>query len=220
MAAPAMSLMPDQSQTALQSLLNRPAVLAPARVDTNRDPPQDLLNVFYVAAALSLSFATRTVVIRIYTKRFLLRSLGYEDCKSRGFAPCNCNNLTPLGHVNDSFGKLCKQCNTILSLFVAYFCRRASSASPFGLLCVQKGLCYSYMGYTPGILFPGTLYMCFSYKSAISRSKLTALLVGQHTAVTYAITVTFVTLPILVQDLRTSVPSREGDLPLVTAIHA
>ena len=83
MAAPTQSLTPSQSHAAIQALLNGPAVLPPAGVLSNfENPPKNLFSVFLAIAALTLSFATVAVVIRVYTKRCLIRSIGYEDCRS------------------------------------------------------------------------------------------------------------------------------------------
>ena len=83
MAASTRPLTPEQSHAALQTLLNGPAGLPPAGILPNfQNPPQNLASVFRVIAALALGFATVAVVIRIYTKRCLIRSMGYEDCRS------------------------------------------------------------------------------------------------------------------------------------------
>ena len=83
MAAQTRSLTPEQSHAAYQALLNGPAGLPPAGVLPNfENPPRNLASIFHATAALTLSFATVAVVIRTYTKRCLLRSMGYEDCRS------------------------------------------------------------------------------------------------------------------------------------------
>ena len=81
MAASMTSPTADQAQAALQSLLNGPAGMPPPGVIPNFDNPPNLHVPFYIIASLTLSFATFAVIIRIYTKYFLLRSMGYEDCK-------------------------------------------------------------------------------------------------------------------------------------------
>ena len=81
MASPAPSPNSDQAHAALQKLLQGPAGPPPAGVVSNFDNPQNHHNILYVTAALTLSFATCAVSIRIFTKLFLLRSMGYEDCK-------------------------------------------------------------------------------------------------------------------------------------------
>ena len=81
MAAPMTSPTADQVQAALQSLLNGPAGMPPPGVVPNFDNPPNLAVYLYVTVGLTLGFATFAVIIRIYTKCFLLRSMGYEDCK-------------------------------------------------------------------------------------------------------------------------------------------
>ena len=86
MAAPAPSLTPGQSHAALESLLDEPAGLPPAGITPNFDTPRNHNTVQYVTSALTISFATCAVLIRIYTKRRLLRSTNYEDCRCPRFA--------------------------------------------------------------------------------------------------------------------------------------
>ena len=82
MAAPTQSPAVDQSLIALQRLLNGPARLPPAGVIPNLDHPRKSIEkFFFVAMGLEIGFTTCAVIIRIYTKRILLGSLGYEDCK-------------------------------------------------------------------------------------------------------------------------------------------
>ena len=81
MATPAASSTPEQSAAAFQSLLDGPAGVPPAGVTPNFNSPQNQDLALYVMASMTVSFATFAVVIRIYTKHFLLRSTGREDCK-------------------------------------------------------------------------------------------------------------------------------------------
>ena len=81
MATAAPSLTPDQDYAPLQRLLQGPAGPPPAGVVSNFDDPPNHHNILYVTAALTLGFATCAISIRIYTKLFLLRSVGYEDRK-------------------------------------------------------------------------------------------------------------------------------------------
>ena len=60
--------------------------MPPAGVIPNFDKPPNLDVYLYVTAALAMSFTTCAIIIRIYTKHFLLRSMGYEDCKFGGSA--------------------------------------------------------------------------------------------------------------------------------------
>lgn len=81
MAAPTPSLTPDQLEVALQKILNGPAGIPPAGIISNFDNTASLATYLYVTASLTVGFATCAVIIRIYTKHFILRSMGYEDCK-------------------------------------------------------------------------------------------------------------------------------------------
>ena len=82
MAPPTPSPAANQSQIALQKLLDGPASLPPAGVIPNlSDPQNSLQNVFYATMGLEIGLTTCAVIIRIYTKHILLRSMGYEDCK-------------------------------------------------------------------------------------------------------------------------------------------
>lgn len=81
MTTPTRSLTPEQSHAALQTLLNGPAGPPPDGIIPNFNNPQNQDTIQYVTTAFTLSFATCAVIIRIYIKRFLLRSMGYEDCR-------------------------------------------------------------------------------------------------------------------------------------------
>lgn len=81
MAILAPSPTPDQLQAALQSLLDGPAGIPPTGVIPNFDNPPNKDIYLYVTVTLTIWSATCAVIIRIYTKHFLLRSMGYEDCK-------------------------------------------------------------------------------------------------------------------------------------------
>lgn len=86
MASPVPSLTPAQLELALQKLLNGPAGIPPAGIIPNFDnPPHLAVLLLEVTAGLTVGFATCALIIRIYTKHFLLRSMGYEDCKYRLF---------------------------------------------------------------------------------------------------------------------------------------
>lgn len=79
MASPSNASTPES----VQLLLNGPAGTPPAGVTPNFDNPPNLNNTFLVGTlVLCLSFATVAVLIRLYTKLFLIRSVAYEDCKT------------------------------------------------------------------------------------------------------------------------------------------
>lgn len=65
----------------LQSLLDGPAVTPPAVIISSLDNPPNIDTVCYLTFLLCVSFASLAVIIRIYTKLVLIRSVAYEDCK-------------------------------------------------------------------------------------------------------------------------------------------
>ena len=75
--------MSGQLQVELQELLNGPAGTPPAGTQPNFENPPNLYTIIYISKALILIFTTLAVFIRIYTRHFLLRSMGYDDCKLR-----------------------------------------------------------------------------------------------------------------------------------------
>ena len=85
MASSTMSTASEQAQTALFTLLEGPAMSPPAGVLPNfRNPPN--LNLYVtLTIALCISFATLAVLLRMYTKVFVVRVLAWEDCKFHSF---------------------------------------------------------------------------------------------------------------------------------------
>jgi len=77
MASPNTSLTPEQ----LQRLLNGPASAPPAGVLPNFNAPSDLNKLFIATLILCISFSTSAILLRTYTKIFLIRSVAYEDCE-------------------------------------------------------------------------------------------------------------------------------------------
>lgn len=69
----------EQAQAALRTLLEGPAMSPPAGVIPNfHDPPN--LDVFVaLTITLCVTFATLAVLLRMYTKVFILRALAWED---------------------------------------------------------------------------------------------------------------------------------------------
>ena len=78
----------DDLQAALEKLLNGPASPPPAGITPNLDNPPNQQVSLSIVATLTLSFSTCAVIIRIYTKRFVLRTMGYEDCRWRYSLRC------------------------------------------------------------------------------------------------------------------------------------
>lgn len=79
MATP--SSTPEQIQAKLEALLNGPASPPPAGTLPEFHKPASLNTVFYVNTTLCIAFSSLAVLIRIYTRGFLLRSMGYDDCE-------------------------------------------------------------------------------------------------------------------------------------------
>lgn len=65
----------------LQTLLDGPAVPPPAGIIPNLVHPPNIDTVCYLTFSLCVSFAGLAVIIRVYTKRVLIRSIAYEDCE-------------------------------------------------------------------------------------------------------------------------------------------
>lgn len=76
-------LTPEQ----LQELLDGPAVAPPAGIIPNLVNPPNIDTVCYLTFSLCVSFASLAVIIRMYTKRVLIRSIALEDCEYRKSVP-------------------------------------------------------------------------------------------------------------------------------------
>ena len=63
-----------------QVLLNGPAGKPPAGVLPNFTDPPNLTALFILTLTVTQTLATLAVVLRVYTKWSIIRSLGYEDC--------------------------------------------------------------------------------------------------------------------------------------------
>ena len=72
-----MSLDPEQ----LQILLNGPAGTPPVGLTPNFNNPPNLDTYVILTICICITLATVTVLLRMYTKIFITRSLAYEDCK-------------------------------------------------------------------------------------------------------------------------------------------
>lgn len=64
----------------VQALLNGPARAPPAGVPPNLENPPNLNHYLIITLVLCVLFSTLAVLIRMYTKFFLIRSVAYEDC--------------------------------------------------------------------------------------------------------------------------------------------
>lgn len=81
MATATMSMSPEQTQAALRTLLEGPAMSPPAGVVPNFDDPANLDVYFNVTITLCIAFSTVAVILRMYTKVCILRVLAWEDCE-------------------------------------------------------------------------------------------------------------------------------------------
>ena len=72
----------SQQQKEHETLLNGPAGRPPAGIQPNFVDPANLDTVIYFTKAIALTVVTLAIFIRIYTRHILLRSMGYDDCKS------------------------------------------------------------------------------------------------------------------------------------------
>ena len=78
---------PEQAQAALRALLEGPAASPPPGVVPNFDDPANLNTLVTLTITLCVTFATLAVLLRMYTKVFILRALAWEDCRrSRNFS--------------------------------------------------------------------------------------------------------------------------------------
>ena len=85
MASSTTAMTPEQAQAALQTLLEGPAMSPPAGTIPNFHDPPNLDAFVALTIALCVTFGTLAVVLRMYTKVFILRALAWEDCKSCAF---------------------------------------------------------------------------------------------------------------------------------------
>lgn len=81
MATPNATLTHEQSMVALEALLNGPAAPPPAGVTSDFTDPANLHVVGTVVLVLCLTLSMLAVLIRMYTKLFIIRSIAPEDCK-------------------------------------------------------------------------------------------------------------------------------------------
>ena len=79
MATSTESLTPGE----IQRLLNGPAIAPPAGSTSKLEDPPNMDTVCYLTLYLCLGCATLAVIMRIYTKRFLVHAIAYEDCECR-----------------------------------------------------------------------------------------------------------------------------------------
>ena len=80
MATATIGMSPEQTLAALRTLLEGPAMSPPAGVVPDFDNPANFDDYATVCNSLCIAFATLAVVLRMYTKVFILRVLAWEDC--------------------------------------------------------------------------------------------------------------------------------------------
>ena len=68
------------SEQALRQMLEGPALSPPAGVISNFHDPPNLDAFVALTLGLCIGFVTLAVVLRMYTKVFILRALAWEDC--------------------------------------------------------------------------------------------------------------------------------------------
>lgn len=71
---------PDQAESQRQALLNGPAAPPPSGVMPNFDNAANLDPYVILTITLCVSLGTVSVLLRMYTKKYVIRSLAYEDC--------------------------------------------------------------------------------------------------------------------------------------------
>lgn len=81
MASTTTGMTPEQAQAALRTLLEGPAMSPPAGVIPNFHNPPNLDVFVTLTIALCVVFGTLAVLLRMYTKVFILRALAWEDCR-------------------------------------------------------------------------------------------------------------------------------------------
>lgn len=88
----------------LQALLDGPAGTPPAGVTPKFEDPQNLNAFLTLTLTLTLTFGTLAVLMRIYTKLFIIRSIACEDCRfTPSFMIATILTLPRRGH--DRMGK-------------------------------------------------------------------------------------------------------------------
>lgn len=74
-----------ERQAKMEAILNGPAGTPPPGILPNFDDPSNQDIWVILTLTLAVTFATLAVWIRMYTKKFIIRSLTYEDCR----LPCD-----------------------------------------------------------------------------------------------------------------------------------
>ena len=83
---------PEQAQAALRKLLEGPAMSPPTGMISNFQDPSNLDVFIALTITLCVTFGTLAVLLRMYTKLFILRALAWEDCKLPSFILPDCSH--------------------------------------------------------------------------------------------------------------------------------
>lgn len=67
--------------------LDGPAMIPPPGVLPNFDNPPNLDHIFILTVTLCMTFPAIAVLLRLYTKIYILRKTAFEDCRF----PCLCH---------------------------------------------------------------------------------------------------------------------------------
>ena len=78
----------DEIQAKMQALLNGPAGVPPLGTVPNFENPANLEYITNPVLVLCLTVATIAVILRTYTRFFLIRSASLEDCTLLPFSCC------------------------------------------------------------------------------------------------------------------------------------
>lgn len=67
----------------IQALLAGPGLAPPHGQESNFHSPESIAVVVFIATGVGLGLTTIALAIRIYTKAFIVKILGWEDCELR-----------------------------------------------------------------------------------------------------------------------------------------
>lgn len=70
----------EQLQAKIQAKLNGPAMVPPPGITPNFVNPPNLNHIVVLTLVLCMVFSTLAVVMRMYTKLFIIRKTAFEDC--------------------------------------------------------------------------------------------------------------------------------------------
>ena len=111
MASSTTAMTAEQSQVAFRRLLEGPAMSPPPGVIPNYHDPPNLDAMIALTAAVCVTFGTLAVLLRMYTKVFILRALVREDCRflSVSYKTSVVTLLMPFRCTHPSMGKVARE---------------------------------------------------------------------------------------------------------------